>query len=111
MDTVYIDDKTVTLMDDRDIEEILNERVSSDFSRYIMERIAYVDSERIYAEQLAMTDAQADEECAELYRNLLSELMESIDDMVERLSNSKRWNKDKILADMASMSDSINRQL
>lgn len=111
MDTVYIDDKTVTLIDDRDIEEILNERVSSDFSRYIMERIAYVDSERIYAEQLAMTDAQVNEECAEFYRDLLSETMESIDDMIEGMSNSNRWNKDKIIADMASISDNINRQI
>lgn len=83
---------------DDDLYQLLEDRVSRDVAEYVIDSIQEVDTDMAYAEELAHTDFHSMEVSNEGWHSLVCEQSEILEELTDKLRDSKRWDKEKILS-------------
>lgn len=111
MNTFYNEKETYHIYEDKDIEDILSDKLGRDFSDYLMSRIEEVDADIIYAENLAATDFRNMEFQNERWQNEMIDVAEQLRDIQNYVMTAKRLNRDEIVKKLYSTIKQISGQI
>jgi hypothetical protein len=106
--TLDTPDGPVTLLNTRDIREVLEKYVGYEFASYISNCLIEVDEEQAYAEARAYTDADAIEEENGYLRGQLLEVQEILTQITDDITQKSRLNKNDLFIKLLALIDSIN---
>lgn len=103
--------KTVQIFSNKDIIEVIQDNCSYELGNIIAEKIEDIDSEKLYAEHRAMTDADSFLSDLEEKECCLTEVLESIQSLKKYMNESKKTNKDKIYEKLNNVIKLIENEL
>lgn len=109
--TLDTPDGPVTILNTRDIREVLEKYVGYEFASYISEFLIEVDEEQSYAEARAETDADAIAEENDYLRDQLLETQEILTQITDDITQKQRLNKNDLFVKLLALIDSINTVL
>jgi len=101
----------ILIMDDKDLYQIMERNISREFAEYIDARIEEVDTEAIYAEELAATDFRCMEMQNEQWHNFMLDVSDELEEVLDHILESKRINKEKIIRTLTSIIENITGEL
>lgn len=104
-------DGLMTFFDTRDIREVLEKYVGSEFASYITDMIIEADEENAYEVARANTDADAIAEENDYLRSQLLDTQNIIDDMANDIAEKQRINKQDLYHKLIALSEAINEVL
>lgn len=89
--------EVVTIDGNKGIVEVVEERLSHDLASVLDGKLIEIDEEKMYAEELAQTDAEAYLADLEDKQSSLQEVLEMVEELQEyvkgRVNKDKLWNK------------------
>jgi len=109
--TLDTPDGQVTLLNTRDIREVLEKYIGYEFASYISEFLIEVDEEEAYAKERAYTDADAIAEENDYLRTQLVETQEILTQITDDITQKSRLNKNELFNKLLALVDSINTVL
>lgn len=109
--TLDTPDGPVTLLNTRDIREVLEKYVGYEFASYISEFLVEVNEEETYAKERACTDADAIAEENDYLRSQLVETQEVLTEITDDITQKQRLNKNDLFNKLLALIDSINTVL
>lgn len=110
-ETLSTPDGTVTILDTRDILDVLDKYVGHEFASYVVSIIDESENERAYEEARAQTDADAIAEENDELRSELLDAQNIIDEMANDIIDSKRLNKQEMYKKLVNLSSAIQEVL
>jgi hypothetical protein len=109
--TLDTPDGPVTLLNTRDIREVIEKYIGYEFASYISEFLVEVDEEEAYAKERACTDADAIAEENDYLRTQLLETQEILTQVTDDITQKSRLNKNDLFIKLLALVDSINTVL
>lgn len=100
MDTFHNNEETYYVYEDKDIREILEDKLGRDFAEYIMSRIEEADAEAIYAERRLKTDLNNYEASCEIFQNAIMDAIEALDRVMQMNNDKPRLRKEVIIQEI-----------
>jgi hypothetical protein len=97
MNTFYNGYETYYILEDKDIAEILTEKLGSEFSDYIMSRIDAIEAEKYYQECRANTEANNYEASCEIFQNTIIDAKTALDEIMDMNATKPKLRKDTII--------------
>lgn len=96
MSVVCVNNDVHVIMEDSDITEIIDKYCGSELSRIVANKIIEMDAEKLYAKEIAATDADAYLSDLESKESCLHDILDIVEELEDYITESKRINKDKI---------------
>lgn len=106
--TVNTPDGTRTLLERRDVLELADKYISTEYGDFIDDLLTTIDEESYRAELEFNSDYRAYEQSCEDFQMLLRDSADTVYEIIEGLSEGKRMNKSKLLEKLLNLYKDMN---
>lgn len=111
MITLSTPDGPVSIFDDKDIHETIEQYIGKEFADYVQDCISEQDAEMYEAELRFNSDLRSYEQSCENWHNLMLDTSDKLDEIIHYMEDSKRINKDKIYSRLLEITNTLGGEL
>ena len=104
-------DGVVYVSDTAELRDVMTKYISAEFGEFVTSLINDCESERVYAEERAQTDADAIAEENDYLRSQLLEVQNVVDSLANEIEEKQRLNKQDFYLKLVALSRTINTVL
>lgn len=111
MQTVQTPEGYKTILEDKDVLELVEKYISDDVAEYLAEKLGRKDEEELYAEMRFDSDLDAMEGEVENYQNMLQDVSEGLEQIMNYIDNVERINRSKVFIMVEKLNDKVVAEL